>query len=163
MEAICVNCRKPNSDSKCGVCGGEVCRKCRRFLSEEAFPFMSDRPTELRHSIFCGQCYAQNVEPFEADYEAFLVKAKQIIVIFKNSKSTIRVLRKANKAISVVNRVDRNEAISNLAFVSARAGFNAIIEVEASSKKVRNEGYQTTTWSAQGLPADIRSHEQRFD
>ncbi len=162
MNEICVDCRKPNAESQCELCEGRVCRKCRVFLSEEEFPFISDRPIELKHSCYCGLCYSQKVEPFKLDYEASLESAKQINVIYKNSKSSVRVIRKAKDRVYVADRLDRDEAILNLAFVSTRAGYNAIIEVEVSSKKIRNEGYQKTSWSAQGIPAEIRSHELDF-
>ena len=99
------------------------------------------------------------MEPFRDQYEETLDQAKRVNVIFKESKSTFRVLKKATKGIEVHQQPDRNEAILRLAFMAARAGFNALIDVEASSEKKRNAGWQLTTWMAKGLPAEINSHE----
>lgn len=162
MEESCVDCRRPKTDSNCGVCNGGVCRKCRVFLSEDEFPFVPNRPSELKHTYYCGHCYTQHVEPFKTDYEESIEKAKKVNVIYKNSKSSVRVIRQEKVVARVEDQLGRNEAILNLAFIAARAGYNAIIEVEVASKKIRNEGYQTTSWSARAILAEIRSHELSF-
>ena len=50
---------------------------------------------------------------------------------------------------------DRRECILRLAFFAAELGFNAIIESEVDSKKVRKGAYQSSTWSGSALPADV--------
>jgi hypothetical protein len=132
------------------------------FLAEETFPLESSLPSELKHTFYCASCYDQHVEPFRSEYEATLEQAKQINVIFKGSKSSHRVLRKADKAMSIENMPDRDETILKLAFHAARGGYNSIIDVEVTSQKVRNEGYQKMSWSGKGTPAEIKSHEMGF-
>lgn len=153
----CVGCRKPRVDSTCGVCGEGVCRKCRIFLSDEEFPFVPERPAELRHTYYCGSCYDRIVEPFRAEYEASLERAKEVNVLYKESKSTVRVSSKAKEPVRVTGARDRDDAIMRLAFQAARAGYDTLIEVEVSSQKIRNAGWQTSSWSGQGIPAEIRS------
>ncbi|MFL5815794.1 MAG: hypothetical protein ACJ763_19655 [Bdellovibrionia bacterium] len=163
METLCVSCRKPRVDSTCGVCEGDVCKKCRIFLPEDTFSFESTLAPELKHTYYCAACFDEHVEPFKSQYETALDEAKQINVIYKGSKSSIRILRKADKPIQISHSPDRDETILRLAFQAAKNGFNAIIDVEVSSQKVRNEGYQKMEWSGQGTPAEIKSHELGFN
>jgi hypothetical protein len=164
--ATCISCRKTlandRADTECGVCGEGVCRKCRLFLAEGAFPFADRLPVELKHTYYCGGCFDQHVEPFRERYDEQMEQAKQVNVIYKESKSTIRVLRKADRRLQVTDCPDRDETILRLAFGAARAGFNTLIDVEVSSRKVRNEGYQTSSWSGSGVPAEIKSRELDF-
>lgn len=165
MEDTCVDCHKtlkPQGDSHCGVCESGVCRKCRIFLAEEEFPFVPERPAELKHTYYCGACNDQHVAPFRAEYETAMEKAKDVNVIYRDSKSSLRVLRKAPQMVRSTGFADRDEAILKLAFEAARAGFNALIEVTVQSQKLRNAGWQKTQWSAQGVPAEIHSHELKF-
>jgi hypothetical protein len=159
MEKSCVSCRKPESAATCGVCQGGLCRKCRIFLGDEAFPFLTDASADLKHPYYCGVCFDEKVEPVKAQYEETLEQAKQINVIYKGSKSTIRTLRKADRSTTVASSKDRDETIMRLAFEAAKAGFNSIVDVEVTSKKVRNHGWQTSEWSGVGTPAEIRSHQ----
>lgn len=163
METICVSCRKPRVDSSCGVCEGGICKKCRLFLAEDTFSFETSLPAELKHTYYCASCYDQHVEPYKNEYESSLQDAKQINVIYKGSKSSIRVLRKADKPVYIENSPDRDETILRLAFHAARGGYNAVIDVEVASQKVRNEGYQKMAWSGHGTPAEIKSHEMEFN
>src|SRR6185437_16020019 len=158
---ICSQCRAPVSDpaSPCELCQAPLCRKCRIFLSEEEFALAGERPPELLHSYYCGACHDEHVIPFQERYQETLEQAKQVNIIYKGSKSTIRVLRKATQAIQVANIRDRDEAILRLAYQAALLGFNAVIEVEVTSQKLRNEGWQKSAWSGHGVPAEIRSHE----
>ncbi len=121
METICVSCRKPRVDSSCGVCEGGICKKCRLFLAEDTFSFETSLPAELKHTYYCASCYDQHVEPYKNEYESSLQDAKQINVIYKGSKSSIRVLRKADKPVYIENSPDRDETILRLAFMRHEA------------------------------------------
>jgi hypothetical protein len=136
-----------------------LCRKCRIFLGEDQFNLVPERAGELKHSFYCGACFDQHVEPFKAEYDATFERAKGINVLYRNSKSLHNTLRKAEKALKVENSPDRDEAIFALAFQAAEGGFNAIMDVEVSSQKLRNAGWQKTSWSARGVPAEIKSYE----
>jgi hypothetical protein len=135
-------------------------------LAEDAFPFATvggeTLPDELKHSYYCAACYDQHVEPYKSQYDAAAEQAKQVNVIFKGSKSLMRVLRKADKPLEIKDSPDRDEAILALAFYAAREGYNTIMDVEVSSQKVRNEGYQKMSWSSRGTPAEIKSHETEY-
>ena len=156
MEKLCAICRSPRVESTCGICAAPLCRKCRIFLEEDAFELAEGpRHAELKHSYYCGSCYDEKVEPFKTEYEATLEQAKAVNVIFAGSKSHIRVIRKAIRAIEIKGSRDRDETILKLAFQAARAGYNSLIDVEISSQKLRNQGWQTSTWTGRGIPAEI--------
>ena len=159
MEIGCISCRKPRTDSICGVCQGEVCRKCRLFLEEASFPFAFELPAELKHSCYCGRCYDEHVQPFKAEYDAGVERAKGVIVLFKDSKSTVRLLRKSKQDTRVSGSPDRDKTILQLAFHAAKEGFNAVVDVEVASQKVRHFGWQTSTWSGRGVGADVRTYQ----
>jgi hypothetical protein len=42
-----------------------------------------------------------------------------------------------------------------LAFLAAKAQFNALVDVDIVPKKVRNFGYQTSLWQGSGVPTVI--------
>jgi uncharacterized protein YbjQ (UPF0145 family) len=159
MEKSCVSCRKPETASSCGICQGDLCRKCRLFLGDAAFPFLSDVAPELKHAYYCGPCYDEHVEPVKTAYDASLERAKDVNVLYKGSKSTVRYEKKADRETTVSGSPDRDETILRLAFEAARAGYNAVVDVEISSEKVRNHGWQTSSWTGRGTPAEIRSHQ----
>jgi hypothetical protein len=159
MEKSCVTCRKADAPSSCGVCGGSLCRKCRIFLAEGTFPFLAELPADLKHSIYCGACFDERVAPVKAEYDATLEAAKSVNVIYRGSKSTFRCLRKSERTTKADGLKDRDETILWLAFQAAKEGFNSITEVELTSRKVRNAGWQSSVWTGVAVPADIRSHQ----
>ena len=135
-----------------------MCRKCRVFLAEDSFGFAPVKPPELKHTYYCGGCHDQTVAPFREKYEATLERARGVVVLFKGSKSTHRLVRKAPGAVEVKDSRDRDETILRLAYLAALADYDALIEVEVSSAKVRNEGWQTSAWKGRGIPAVVVSH-----
>src|SRR3954463_15870275 len=101
MEKSCSTCRKTGTDSSCGVCQADLCRKCRIFLGDSAFPFLPGASADLKHAYYCGACYDEKVAPVKSEYEETLERARQVNVFFRHSKSTIRQLRKADREASV--------------------------------------------------------------
>lgn len=120
---------------------------------------MKELPESLKHTHYCGVCFDEHVAPVKSQYENTLERAKAVNVIYKGSKSTIRVVRKADRSTNVDGLKDRDDTILWLAFQAAEAGFNSITEVEVTSRKVRNAGWQTSAWTGVGTPAEITSHE----
>lgn len=159
MAETCVSCRKSTAESLCGVCGESVCRKCRQFLGEDEFPWAPERPPALRHTYYCDGCFAEHVEPFRDDYEATCELARNINIFFKHSKSLFKVRRRATHGVEIQGGVDRDETILRMAFQAARLGFNALTEVEVESAKIRHAGWQKSTWTGRGWPAEVHSHE----
>ncbi len=159
----CVNCRKPNATLQCECCEEPTCKKCVEFLAPDAFQFRVEVPEELKHSRYCGQCFDLHVAPELSLYEETLEQAKRVFVFFKTQRKSIPLIKKEKNPEWIEESPDRDETILKLAYISASRGFNAIMDVETTSKKVRNEAYQTSVWSGSGIPAQVdaaRVHDQ---
>lgn len=83
-------------------------------------------------------------------------RAKSVYFFFTTQKmNLLPLLGKAKEGISVKNCADRNETILRLAFLAAQLNYNAVILAEVKSEKIRNEGYQKSSWSGVGVPANV--------
>ncbi len=89
-------------------------------------------------------------------YNQTMEAAKNILVFEKSQVNEVRFFSKKQDIIRVVDCVDHDEAILRLAFMSAKLGFDAIIEMDISSKKVQIDGYQKLVWSATARPTNAR-------
>ncbi len=112
-------------------------------------------PEVLNHRAYCGACYDTQVLPLEEEYRDTLEQAKDVFVFFKTQRKEIPLTKRSKLHYRIEACKDRDETIFRLAFFAARDGFNAIIETDVSSKKVRNEGYQTSVWSGSAVPASV--------
>jgi uncharacterized protein YbjQ (UPF0145 family) len=99
------------------------------------------------------------VEPELGVYEETLERAKQVLIFFKTQKKGLRIVRKERIPEQVDACQDRDETILRLAYIAASKGYNSVIEVEVTSKKVRNEAYQTSVWYGTGLSADTVTYD----
>ena len=64
-------------------------------------------------------------------------------------------MKRAAKPFRVDDCTDRDETLMRLAFLAAKADFNALLDVDIVAKKVRNFGYQTSQWQGIGVPARV--------
>ncbi len=84
-----------------------------------------------------------------------MAQAQEVMIFFVTQRRELPVLKKATKPAKVENCRDRDETILRLAFQAAEKSFNSVIEVDVTSQKVRNAGFQTSAWRGTGVPADI--------
>lgn len=154
-ESLCSSCQRPKAAYTCGVCKNSVCKSCAQFLDEETFSFFSVIPPELKHTHYCPSCWDTHVEPAKQTYDETIERARDMYFFFDTQKRNIKQLKRAKEKVFVEECIDRDETILRLAFKAAEQGFNAIVEAEVTSKKVRNEGYQKSVWRGSGLPADV--------
>ncbi|MBU6154319.1 MAG: hypothetical protein KGP28_08470 [Bdellovibrionales bacterium] len=159
MENECVDCRKPKAGLECGLCFSTICKSCAQSPPHGSFRLLPAIPEQLSHSRYCGTCYSEQVEPELHTYEETLERAKQTLIFFKTQKKGLRISRKERLPEHVDACPDRDETILRLAYLAASKGYNAVIEVEVSAKKVRNEAYQSSIWSGSGVPAEVDSIE----
>jgi hypothetical protein len=152
----CATCLKPNANLTCDVCSEPVCKKCVQFLSEDSFSFLEQAPACLAHKTYCQHCFAENVAPALESYNHAMEAAKNILVFEKSQAKQVRSFSKKENLIQVVDCPDHDEAILRLAFRAAKSGFDAIIETEVVSKKVRTGGYQRLVWTATARPTNAR-------
>lgn len=155
QESICTSCRKPKAQFECGLCTDPVCKSCVENWTTDRIKFLAPIPEELSHSRYCQFCFDQTVAPVLQEYEATLERAREVHFWPKSFKGHIHTVRKSEKEVTVDGAADRDEVTMHLAFVAAQKGYNAVIKAELTSQKVRNFGYQTTTWSGRALPAQI--------
>ncbi len=154
-EKLCATCSSSKVTAECGECHVPLCRKCARFLEEGSFSFFSKEGPELKHTWYCVDCDETILEPARATLAETREKAEDVLVFFTTQKRNPPLLGKAKSAVKVDACPDRDETILRLAYMAAEQGFNAIIEVEVESAKVRNEGWQTSVWKGTGVPAQV--------
>lgn len=163
-DKICMACNLPKAKYQCGLCQGDFCKKCSRFLEEGAFSFYRSVPKELSHSVYCDGCYEESVAPAQESYQEIMSRAKGVYVFFAPSKK-YPLLKKGKDSFLVKSCLDRDETILRMAFSAVELSFNAIVDVEVTAEKIRNQGYQKSSWTGSGVPAQIdeEKFQQRFD
>jgi len=155
---ICSSCLRKIASEKnfrCGICESLLCKDCAQFQEESFFSFFKEVPKTLSHPIYCASCYAQEVEKAKGPYLELLEKAKEVYVFFE--KRAVPLIRRSKTKVSVEGCPDRDETLLRLAFFAAEQSFNALVEVELTSEKVFNHGYQSLMWSGSAHPAQVRA------
>lgn len=154
-ESTCISCRRPKSVHECGLCHEPLCKNCAQFLDESTFSFMKKLPDELSHSYYCYPCYDAHVEPTFELYRQHMQQAQESYIFFTTQKKPVPIIKKSKEKVSVESCEDRDETILRLAFLSAEQGYNAVVQVEVTSEKIRNEGYEKSKWRGVGFPAQV--------
>lgn len=155
----CSECNHKKAPLKCGCCSAILCKNCSHFLDETTFFLMPQIPLNLSHAVYCGHCFTDNILPAQVAHEALVEKAKAVSVFNKNQGKETRLIRRNEKMIQVIDCKDHDELLLRLAYVAAQMNYNALVDVEMNSKKVRDGSYQTTIWSGTGRPAQLHSHQ----
>jgi uncharacterized protein YbjQ (UPF0145 family) len=151
----CVSCGKPKAVLNCDVCQDPVCKKCDQILARDTFSFLPVVPEALSHMHYCNNCHDSIVAPELEAYDEVMEQAKAVYVFFTTQRKEIPLIRKEREVLKVKDCDDRDETILRLAFLSAKQGFNAIIEVEVNAEKVRDGAYQTSRWSGKCVAAMV--------
>jgi hypothetical protein len=152
----CQSCLTVKTDSLCECCQDPLCKKCTHFISLEDFRYAKALPLSLQHSRYCNSCFEKVVVPFQDEYAATLNQAKEIAVYNSTQGKETRLMRRGEEVFEVENCTDEQDAILRMAFWAVQGGYNALIDVKVSGKKVRDEGYQTMQWSGSGIPTIIK-------
>ena len=156
MESLlCLACRSPKGLLVCGICQGHVCKKCVEILQENTFALMDNIPADLSHRNYCGNCFDAKVARDLETYSETVECAKGVFVFLTNKSEQTRLMKRSEKAIRVTDCTDRNDAVLRLGFLAAKSNFNAVVDVVITATKVRNEGYQTSRFSAVGTPTRV--------
>lgn len=157
-DLLCSSCRLPSASLKkgyhCGLCKAVLCRECVQFRDEEAFVYQKVVEEELMHDSYCGSCYDLIVAPAIETYVEILIRAKQVYIFTKKNKR-IPLIRRSNHKLSHQDCPDKQEVLLHLAFAAAADSFNALVDVELVSTKIRNGGHQKLHWAATAYPAQI--------
>ena len=154
-KTLCISCYRPKATLHCGICEEQLCKNCVQFLEKSTFSYLSEIPVNLQHTYYCAPCYETHVEPALKDYNEIQARARGLYFFFTTQRKPIHLIKRSKDKIQVKECHDRNEIILRLAFKAAQQGYNAVIEAEVVSKKVRDEGYQKSVWSAVAVPANV--------
>lgn len=154
MENSCGSCLKPSATLECGHCKDSVCKKCANFVEADQFSFMGQVPEELSHQVYCHRCYEEKVAPALTRHEEAMERAKNFPVFFTTQSKETRLIKRKEQPLTVQDCTDRDETLLRLAFLAAQGGFNALIGVELTSKKIKDGTYQTQVWSGTGIPVN---------
>lgn len=155
-EPCCV-CQKTKTTLQCGLCQGALCKNCAQFLEADQFAFLPTLPEKLKHSTYCGPCFSEHVEPEIHRYNEDLQKAKNLTVFFVGDSKLTRNFKRNEKPLKVTHCTDREETLVRLAFLAVQSQFNALIDVDIKSEKVREGSYQTTRYSGTAMPVNLTS------
>jgi len=151
----CSTCQKPKAKLSCGICHCSVCKNCAQFLEEDRFSFLAEIPKDLSHGVYCGSCFEEKVTPALQDYDQTMEQAKEIIVFYKKQGKETRLIKRLEPPVKVVDCADHDETIMRLAFFAVKAGFNAIVDVDVTSEKVKFGTYQNLKWKGTAVPAYV--------
>lgn len=159
-NSSCCSCLKPKATLQCGICDDSVCKECAQFLGEDSFSFLKEIPKNLSHSTYCYNCFDRDVAAELAAYEKDMKKAEGIMIFEKAQSKETRNFRRHERPYQIPECADREEALLRLAFMAVRDGFNALIDVEITSRKIRNGTYQTSVYSGTGMPAQVNANSR---
>lgn len=148
-----MSCEKAKAPFTCGICKESLCKQCVQFVEDGSFSFLREIPEKLTHTTYCSACYESEIAPAIHDYEEIMNRAKEVSVFLKNQGKESRLMKRIELPLTVTGCPDREEALLRLAFQAAQADFNFLVDVDLTSEKIRNGGYQTSTWRAVGIPA----------
>jgi hypothetical protein len=151
----CSSCYKPKSQLACGICNSAICKSCAVFVSEDQFSFLQPLPADLSHTTYCPTCFNSKVTDAISSYDQTMEQAKNIEVFYKKQSKETRFFSRLEKPLSIEDCADYDEAILRLAFRATQAGFNALIDLDLKSKKIRDGRYQTSSWSGTAVPSHI--------
>lgn len=121
-------------------------------MPENIFLFLESIPEELSFGFYCPPCFDGKVEPEVRAYQLAMKRAKQVNIYYKKQSKESRLFKRKADPLKVVGCADRDEALLRLAFLAVQANYTMIVDVDLTAEKVRNAGYQTSLWSAKGIP-----------
>ncbi len=155
----CSICLKSKAGLTCGICKNPVCKNCAQFLEEDSFSFLKKIPEELTCSAYCPHCFDEKVASKLEQYSITMELAKNVNIFLKNQSKESRIFKSEEPPIKVENCPDPDETLLRLAFIAVQANFNCLINVDIYSRKVREGGYQTLSWSGTGIPTHINNEK----
>lgn len=155
LTPVCKTCRKPKAPYQCGICLEHLCKSCAEFRDENAFSFLQKVPEKLKHTIYCQNCFDEFVAEPERKYQETMEEAKNVMAFMKNeSKKTGHIQRKEDP-LKVVDCEDEQETILRLAFQAAQDGFNCLLDIQITTRKIITGSHKKTVFSGTAIPVKI--------
>lgn len=154
-KLICKTCQKPKANFHCGLCTEAICKSCAHFVGEETFSFLKIIPKALTHETYCSTCFDENVSETFNDYNDTMEKAKDIIIYGKEQTKLTRGLPRTEEPYRVENCEDEEEVLMRMSFFAVKAGFNAIIDVQYTTRQQILGSHKKKMWAGTGMPVTI--------
>lgn len=152
---LCKSCRKPKAPYTCGICQDHTCKSCTHFISDETFSFLKKIPPELKHSTYCPACFDDKVATPLSHYEEVMEKAREVMIFTKDETKKTGHIKRKEEILKVEDCEDEQESIMRLAFQAAEAGFNCLLDVSVSTRKIIVGSHKKTIFSATARPVTI--------
>ena len=153
----CSGCSKAKVSHHCGLCNTPLCKTCAQFLQEEILHLLQTIPEKLSHPAYCWNCFLDQIAPDLDAYRELYERAKDVEIFKKSQSKESQRIKRENHPVTVKDCEDHDESIIRLAILAVQAGCNGLVDVQITSKKIKNGGYTKTTWSASGIPARIEN------
>jgi hypothetical protein len=154
-STLCYSCQSPKAKYACGICNKSVCKKCAQLLPDDSFSFLNEIPEPLTHASYCSQCFDEKVSEPLHKYNETMALAREVFVFYKTQNKETRSVRRIADPVRVEHCDDKDETLLRLAFLAAKANYNALVDVVISSQKIITDGYQKSDWQGIGNPVSI--------
>ncbi|MGZ3653376.1 MAG: hypothetical protein ACXVB9_14690 [Bdellovibrionota bacterium] len=152
----CELCGAPKAVKTCGECERNVCKNCVRYLANDHLRFHPEPPSWAKHGVFCADCFDTLVTPEVAKYDEVMERSEHVKVIHDTFHGYIPCFKKAKRSTEVTSEdLGRGIAIQRLKFLAAWEGYDSVIELSTTGTKVRNHGWETKSWNASGVFANV--------
>jgi hypothetical protein len=152
---FCKNCRKPKAPFTCGICQEHTCKSCTQFIGEDTFSFLKKIPAELTHTCYCPSCFDEKVAAPLSSYEETMEKARNIIIFTKDETKKTGHIKRKEDAFTVEDCEDEQETILRLAFQAVQEGFNTLLDVHISHRKIVVGSHKKTIFSGSARPVNM--------
>lgn len=144
---------------QCQSCQCGLAKDEAQFVDEGTFELLSQLPQGVALGVYCSPCFEAHVRPALEAYLEKVERAKNVNVFLATQSKESRFVRRTEKPISVEECLDRDDALLRLALKAVELNKNALVDVDFSSRKIRNGGWQTARWSGRGIPAHIEESQ----
>ena len=124
-------------------------------MGEDKFSFLRKIPKDLTHQVYCNNCFNDKVADTLAEYDATMEKAREVIVFMKSETKKTGHLKRKEEPYKVEDCEDEDETILRLAFMAAQDGFNCLLDINLSHRKIIVGSHKKTVFSGTAIPITI--------
>jgi hypothetical protein len=154
-KTSCSACYVPKAPFQCSCCQAQLCKKCAIHVHQEDYPLFTELPSLFAKDLFCPACFDSEARETLEHYKVREELARELPYFSQAQSKETRLMPRPHPVIKVTDLADRSDVIMKLAFRTLELGFNAMIDLETQSVKVRHGGYQTLRWSGSAAPTTL--------
>ncbi len=125
-------------------------------MGDERLTYLDDKVPQLLEGggVFCNSCFESDIAPTLNEYDEVMERAKQVFVFFEKQSKETRLIRRSEKKFNVGGD-DQTDIVMKLAFLAAKSGFNAVVDIAVKGEKRRDGSYKLMTWTGTGTAAHV--------